>query len=92
MLAHDRQWLAVHHAPLTALWPERAYGRAMQGDPDFQMARRREPARWMSPEMQVMTSVPETMWFFNQAGGHMIRSALLWAAMEVCSATCVVVP
>lgn len=82
MLEHDRQWLAVHYAPLTVLWPEQNYGRAMRGDPEFQLAHRRATAEWNSWGIQVMTAVPETMLFFNHAGGHMVRSALLWAAME----------
>jgi hypothetical protein len=56
------------------------------------MAQRREVALWMGPAIQIMTSVPETMLFFNHAGGHMVRSALLWAAMENDDATSVVVP
>lgn len=92
MLVHDRQWLAVHHAPLTVLWPERDYRRVMQGDPDFQLAQRRESTRWMASGLQIMTSVPETMLFFNHAGGHMVRSALLWAAMQNDNDTSVAVP
>lgn len=92
MLEHDRQWLAVHHAPLTVLWPERDYSRVMRGDPDFQLAQRRESARQMASGLQIMTSVRETMLFFNHAGGHMVRSALLWAAMEGDNDTRVAVP
>lgn len=92
MLEHDRRWLAVHHAPLTVLWPERDYARVMRHDPDFQLAHRRESARWMVPGLQIMKSVPETMLFFNHAGGHMVRSALLWAAMQNDNDTSVTVP
>jgi hypothetical protein len=92
MLKHDRQWLTVHHAPMTVLWPERDYGRAMRSDLEFQLAHRRESARRMAAGLQIMTAVPETMLFFNHAGGHMVRSALLWAAMEDENATSVAVP
>ena len=92
MLEHDRRWLAVHHAPMTVLWPERDYERVMRGDPEFQLAHRRESARRMAAGLQIMASVPETMLFFNHAGGHMVRSALLWAAMENGKDTSVAVP
>lgn len=92
MLGHDRRWLAVHHAPMTVLWPERDYTRVMHGDPDFQLAHRRESARRMAAGLQIMASVPETMLFFNHAGGHMVRSALLWTAMENENDTSVAVP
>ena len=82
MLAHDRKWLSAHYAPLTMLWPERDYARARQDDADYQLRHRREAARWLASGMSLMTSVPETMLFFRHAGGHMVRSALLWAAME----------
>lgn len=92
MLEHDRLWLIVHTAPLTVLWPDRDYSRAMRCDPDFQMEQRRQSAQWMASAVQIMSSVAETMLFFNHAGGHMVRSTLLWTAMESGDTTQVTVP
>jgi DNA-binding transcriptional ArsR family regulator len=92
MLAHDRRWLAAHYAPLTIIWPDRDYRAAIEGDPDYQLRHRREALTLMEAAMRIMMSVPETMLFFNRAGGHMVRSALLLAAMAQPDAPYVTVP
>jgi DNA-binding MarR family transcriptional regulator len=81
MLAHDRDWLVAHYAPLTVLYPHHDYSLIMQRDADFQLAHRRAGLPLLPFAVRVMLSVPETMLFFTRAGGHMVRSALLLAGM-----------
>lgn len=92
MLSHDRDWLVTHYAPLTVLYPQHDYSLIMRRDPDFQLAHRRAGLPLMPVGVQVMLSVPETMLFFNRAGGHMVRSALLVAAMAEPDSAHVAVP
>ncbi len=92
MLSHDRDWLVAHYSPLTVLYPRHDYSLIMRRDPDFQLAHRRAGLPLMPVGVQVMMSVPETMLFFNRAGGHMVRSALLLAGMAEPDNTHVAVP
>lgn len=92
MLSHDRDWLVAHYAPLTVLYPQYDYSMIMRRDPGFQLAHRRAGLPLLPVGVQVMLSVPETMLFFNRAGGHMVRSALLLAAMAEPDSAHVAVP
>jgi hypothetical protein len=81
MLAHDRDWLAAHYAPLTLLCPHDDYGPVMRRDPEFQVRHRRTAVAFWPLGMKVLLSVPEMMMFFYRAGGHMVLAALLQSAM-----------
>ena len=81
MLAHDRDWLAAHYAPLTVLCPHNDYGLVMQRDPGFQVVHRRTAMEFLPLGARVMLSVPDMMLFFDRAAGHMVLAALLHAAM-----------
>lgn len=81
MLAHDRDWLAAHYAPLTVLCPHNDYGLIMQRDPRFQVVHRRTAMEFLPLAARVMLSVPDMMLFFDRAAGHMVLAALLHAAM-----------
>jgi hypothetical protein len=83
LLAHDRQWLAAHYAPLAFLYPHHDYSRVMQSDPEFQVAHRRTGLAFLPLGMRILLSSPELMMFFNHAGGVLVLAALLKAAMAV---------
>jgi DNA-binding transcriptional ArsR family regulator len=82
MLAHDRDWLAAHYAPLTVLCPQNDYGLIMQRDPQFQVVHRRTAMAYLPLGAKVLMSEPDMMLFFNRAAGHMVLAALLQAAMS----------
>jgi hypothetical protein len=81
MLAHDRDWLATHYAPLTVLYPQHDYGLVMRRDPQFQVVHRRTAVAFMQLGFKFLMSVPDMMLFFDRAAGHMVLAALLQAAM-----------
>jgi hypothetical protein len=80
MLAHHRDWLAVHYAPLTVLCPHNDYGPIMRGDPAFQVVYCRASLAFYPLGMKVLLSEPDMMLFFDRAGGRMVLAALLQAA------------
>jgi len=81
MLAHDRDWLAAHYAPLTLLCPHNDYGPVMRRDPAFQVLHRRAAMAFWPLGMKLLASVPDMMLFFYRAGGHMVLAALLQSAL-----------
>lgn len=81
MLAHDRDWLAAHYAPLTILCPHNDYGLVMRRDPAFQVIHRRTGLAFLPIGVKELMSVPDMMLFFDRAGGHMVLAALLQAAL-----------
>lgn len=81
MLAHDRDWLAAHYAPLTVLYPQHDYSLVMQRDPQFQVVHRRTCLAFLPLGAKVLLSVPDMMLFFDRAAGHMVLAALLQAAL-----------
>ena len=81
MLAHDRDWLAAHYAPLTVLCPQNDYGLIMGRDPEFQIVHRRTALAFLPLGAKLLMSEPDMMLFFNRAAGHMVLAALLQAAM-----------
>ena len=81
MLAHDRDWLAAHYAPLTLLCPHNDYGPVMRRDPAFQVLHRRAAMAFWPLGMKLLASVPDMMLFFDRAGGQMVLAALLQAAL-----------
>lgn len=82
MLAHDRDWLAAHYAPLTVLCPHNDYGPIMRGDAGMQILQRRVSLDFAMLGHKLLLSVPDMMLFFDRAGGHMVLAALLRAALE----------
>jgi DNA-binding transcriptional ArsR family regulator/biotin operon repressor len=81
MLAHDRDWLVAHYAPLTLLCPHNDYGPVMRRDPEFQVLHRRTATAFWPLAMKVLASVPDMMLFFYRAGGHMVLAVLLQSAL-----------
>ena len=77
---HDREWLAVHYAPLTVLYPHHDYAPVMKRDPHFQRAYRRICIPFIPLGARLIASVPDMMLFLERAGGYMILAALLKAA------------
>ncbi|MBS0518219.1 MAG: hypothetical protein JSR90_05975 [Proteobacteria bacterium] len=82
MLAHDRDWLAAHYAPLTVLCPHNDYGPIMRGDARMQVLHRRVSLEFAPIGHKLLTEAPDMMLFFDRAAGHMILAALLHAALE----------
>ncbi len=81
LLAHDRDWLAAHHAPLEIICPQNDYARVMQGDPDFQRVLHRASVNFMALGAELLASTPEMGLFFTAAAGHLILAELLQAAL-----------
>lgn len=81
LLAHDRDWLAAHYAPLTVLYPQHDYGLVMRGDRAFQVVHRRTAVPFMGLGARLMMSVPDMTLFFDRVAGHAVLAALLHAAM-----------
>jgi hypothetical protein len=79
--AHDRDWLAAHHAPLTVLYPQHDYGLVMRRDPEFHAVYRRVCMQFLPLGAKLFLAVPDMMLFFDRAAGHMVLAALLHAAM-----------
>jgi hypothetical protein len=79
--AHDRDWLAAHYAPLTALYPQHDYGFVMRRDPDFQALHRRTCVPFMPLGAKVLLSVPDILLFFDRPAGVLVLAVLLQAAM-----------
>ncbi len=76
MLAHDRDWLAAHYAPLTLLCPHNDYGPVMRRDPAFQVLHRRAAMAFWPLGMKLLASVPDMMLFFYRARSSACGSAL----------------
>lgn len=82
MLAHDRDWLAAHHAPLTVLCPDNDYSPVMTLDPAFQLQQRRTSLAFAPIGLKLLLSEPDLMLFFDRSAGHMVLAALLHAALS----------
>jgi DNA-binding MarR family transcriptional regulator/biotin operon repressor len=82
MLAHDRDWLAAHYAPLTVLCPHNDYGPVMERDPAFQLVQRRTSLDFTPIGLKLLLSEPDMMLFFDRSAGHMVLAALLHAALS----------
>lgn len=79
--AHFGEWLAAHHTPLALLYPQHDYGPVFAHDRDYLALRCRTSAPFIPVAARLMAGLPDTMLFFNHAGGVLIASALLQAAM-----------
>jgi biotin operon repressor len=82
MLAHDRDWLAAHYAPLTVLCPHNDYSLVMKHDPAFQLVHRRTSLDFAPIGLKLLLSEPDMMLFFDRAAGHMVLAALLHTALS----------
>jgi hypothetical protein len=81
MLAHDRDWLAAHYAPLTVINRFDDYSLVMAGDPAYQLAQRRTSIAFLPFAGKLLAMAPELMLFFNHAAGHVVSASLIQAAM-----------
>lgn len=82
MLAHDRDWLAAHYAPLTVLCPHNDYSLVMNRDPAFHLVQRRTSLDFVPIGLRLLMSEPDMMLFFDRAAGHMVLAALLQTALS----------
>jgi hypothetical protein len=80
MLAHHRDWLAAHYAPLAVLCPHNDYGPIMRRDPAFQLMYRRTSLAFFPLGRKVLVSEPDMMLFFDRVAGRAVLAALLQAA------------
>ncbi len=80
--AHHRDWFAAHYAPLATLYPDHDYGPAVRRDPEFYAAHLSMCLPFMPVAAKLMATIPDVMLFLNHAGGSMVMTALLRAAME----------
>src|SRR4051812_3824602 len=81
-LAHDRDWLVAHYAPLACLYPGLDYSRIMNREPAFQLRQRRVSAGFVPLSAKLVQTQPVFLFFFSRAGGVLIEAAILQAAME----------
>ena len=79
-LAHDRDWLCTHYAPLTALYPGRDYSLVMSRNAAFQLHHRRWALEFLPAAAGPLAVPPEVMLFFNRPGGYLFLVALMEAA------------
>lgn len=80
-MAHDRDWLFAHYAPLVSLYPDRDYSLIMSRNVAFQIRQRRRSMEFVPVVASLLVMPPEVMVFFNRPGGYMFLAALLEAAM-----------
>jgi hypothetical protein len=81
MRAHDMDWRAANYAPLAFLYPEHDYGPVMRRDPEFHLVHRRVGIALLPLGVKLMASLPDTMLYFNRAGGILVIAALLHEAL-----------
>jgi hypothetical protein len=79
--AHDREWIAAYCAPLSVLYPQHDYRLVMRDDPEFHAVHRRVSLQFLPLAAKLLASLPDTMLFFNHAGGSMVIAALLQTAL-----------
>ncbi|WP_375454853.1 hypothetical protein [uncultured Methylobacterium sp.] len=77
MLAHDRDWLAVHYRPLDILHPDPGYGPALDGDPAFQRAHRRISIQMSAYATSLMAQNQVAMMFLIREAGIPILMKLI---------------
>jgi hypothetical protein len=81
-LAHDRDWLCAHYAPLAALYPDRDYRLVTSRDAAFQLHHRRWALAFLPFVTGPLATPPEVMMFFSRPGGYLFLAALLEAAQD----------
>jgi hypothetical protein len=80
-MAHDRDWLVAHYAPLATLYPENDYSLVMSGNAAFQVRHRRQSMEFRPLSWQLFVQLHEVMVFFARPGGYMFLAALFEAAI-----------
>lgn len=79
--AHHREWLAAHFAPLAHLFPAHDYGPILRRDPQAHAHFLRTGMVFLPLSLKIMFANRDIMLFFERAGGYMVITALLQAAM-----------
>ncbi len=83
MLAIDREWVAVFHAPLALMFPEeQRYRSAVSQDPAYHHYYRARSLMTLAMARETMVEHPPVDSFLHQAGGARILSTLLQAARD----------
>ncbi|MEP9357521.1 hypothetical protein [Sphingomonas sp. KR3-1] len=83
MLAIDREWVSVFHAPLALLMPEeRRLQEAIARDPGYHRGYRRASLRTLGMARKTMVMHPPVDSFLYQAGGARILATLLQSARD----------
>ncbi|MDV3456205.1 hypothetical protein RZN05_04355 [Sphingomonas sp. HF-S4] len=83
MLAIDREWVAVFHAPLALMMPdEPRYQAAVAQDPDFHQYYRARSLMTLALARETMVEHPPVDSFLHQAGGARILATLLQSARD----------
>lgn len=78
MLATDREWLAVFHAPLAVLYPDDAgYRAAMAHDPAYQAAYRRVSLSTLSFADKIVSGNPAIGFFLSRDVGIRVLMVLM---------------
>ncbi len=80
-LAHDRDWLVAHYAPLVAAYPGRDYSLIQSRDAAFQVRQRRRSMEFIPLVMSMFMPPPDIMLFLGRPGGYLFLAALLNTAM-----------
>jgi hypothetical protein len=81
-MAHDRDWLCAHYAPLAVLYPDRDYSLVTSRNAAFQLYHRRRALEFLPAAAGPLATPPEVMLFFNRPGGYLFLAVLLEAAAE----------
>jgi hypothetical protein len=83
MLAIDREWVAVFHAPLALMMPdEPRYRAAVAQDPAFHQHYRERSLMTLAMARETMVEHPPVDSFLHQAGGARILATLLQSARD----------
>src|SRR3546814_18578561 len=91
MIEHDREWLALHYAPLAVLFPDDpAYRRPLAHDPAFQREQRRAAGGTISHSARALAANPAIILFGSHAAGFLILAALADSAVRAEDRTSVV--
>lgn len=83
MLAIDREWVAVFHAPLALMFPEEPrYRAAVSQDPAYHHYYRARSLITLAMARETMVEHPPVDSFLHQAGGARILATLLQSARD----------
>lgn len=77
MRAHDRDWIAAHHVPLSILYPEHGYDLALNRDKTFHLAHRKVGLAFLPLAAKLYLSEPDMVLFLNRAAGYLVLASLL---------------
>jgi hypothetical protein len=80
--SHHSKWLAAHYVPLATLFPNHDYSAILSHDRAFHVLHCRNGPAFVPVSARLMTTLPDTMLFFNYAAGPLIQNTVLKAAMD----------